>query len=79
MWNYVDLRTTQLSTNILSPVYCFPNVNSLGDGVTFPQCCADEDTDTLLGGCQRWIDPDGTGEHADSDSSTAPPNIVIMN
>ncbi|XP_021938661.1 palmitoyltransferase ZDHHC15-like isoform X4 [Zootermopsis nevadensis] len=29
---------------------------SLGDGVTFPQRCVDEDTDTLLGTRQRWVE-----------------------
>lgn len=67
------------------------NVDSLGDGVTFPQRCFDEDTDTLLGGCQRWADSDavcqrwtdvdggGLADQADSDSSNSPPSIVIMN
>ncbi|XP_052119494.1 palmitoyltransferase ZDHHC20-B isoform X1 [Frankliniella occidentalis] len=67
--------------------------NSLGDGVTFPQRCIDEDTDSLLGGCQRWddneagcqrwLESEATSHHHvqqdDSDSSSAVPDIVIMN
>lgn len=34
--------------------YLYFNVNSLGDGVTYPQRCVDEDTDGLLGPRQRW-------------------------
>lgn len=30
--------------------------HSLGDGVTYPQRCVDEDTDDLLGARQRWAD-----------------------
>ncbi|XP_021938686.1 palmitoyltransferase ZDHHC2-like isoform X7 [Zootermopsis nevadensis] len=33
-----------------------PIFTSLGDGVTFPQRCVDEDTDTLLGTRQRWVE-----------------------
>ncbi|XP_034252828.1 palmitoyltransferase ZDHHC15B-like isoform X2 [Thrips palmi] len=73
----------------LLPVY-----SSLGDGVTYPQRCIDEDTDTLLGGCQRWDDQENGcsrwndpeeafsriafSEHADSDSSTVHPEIMIV-
>lgn len=32
--------------------------NSLGDGVTYPQRCVDEDTDDLLGSRQRWAEDD---------------------
>jgi len=69
-------------------------VNSLGDGVTYPQRCIDEDTDTLLGGCQRWDDQENGcsrwndpeevfssiafSEPADSDSSTVHPEIMIV-
>ncbi|KAK3912405.1 Palmitoyltransferase ZDHHC15 [Frankliniella fusca] len=65
----------------------------LGDGVTFPQRCIDEDTDSLLGGCQRWDDPEAGCQQwmdpesnprneihqEDSDSSSAVPDIVVLN
>nr|CAD7258656.1 unnamed protein product [Timema shepardi] len=43
-----------------------PVFSSLGDGVTFPQRCVDEDTDSLLGTRQRWA------EEAELDSPPFP-------
>ncbi|CAG2055420.1 unnamed protein product [Timema podura] len=43
-----------------------PTVFCLGDGVTFPQRCVDEDTDSLLGTRQRWA------EEAELDSPPFP-------
>ncbi|XP_064119849.1 palmitoyltransferase ZDHHC20-B-like isoform X5 [Macrobrachium nipponense] len=37
-------------------LWFLPLASSLGDGVTYPQRCVDEDTDDLLGARQRWAE-----------------------
>jgi len=58
--------TTATTTNTTSPttVQSYGSTNtSLGDGVTYPQRCVDEDTDGLLGQRQTWCDDDEEEDH----------------
>ncbi|CAL4128408.1 unnamed protein product, partial [Meganyctiphanes norvegica] len=58
--------TTTNTTNTTSPttVQSYGSTNtSLGDGVTYPQRCVDEDTDGLLGQRQSWRDDDEEDDH----------------
>ncbi|KAJ9573983.1 hypothetical protein L9F63_008641, partial [Diploptera punctata] len=51
----------------------------LGDGVTFPQRCVDEDTDTLLGTRQRWVEEAELDSPPFSSPHTAlPPQAVVQ-
>ncbi|KAK8734381.1 hypothetical protein OTU49_006156 [Cherax quadricarinatus] len=43
-------------------LWFLPVASSLGDGVTYPQRCVDEDTDDLLGARQRWADDEEENE-----------------
>ncbi|XP_050694544.1 palmitoyltransferase ZDHHC20-B-like isoform X2 [Eriocheir sinensis] len=51
--------TTTTTTTTTTPVQSYGSTQiSLGDGVTYPQRCIDEDMDGLLGPTERWADED---------------------